>query len=1144
MNITNFLSHLLKYSVTLALSILVANNLRGEINTDFTPRDYSIVPGSPQVAAIMEKIEYPVDYFHGKPTINLPIYSIKCGKIEIPIYLSYSSGGIRVDQKISNAGLGWTLICGAAISHTVYGAPDAAVGTMHGLWHLNADEEEFRQRLIAKQTNYDPSDGTHYRDSLKWIAEKGARYYEGKTDVANDMFHLSGLGLSATFSLMKDGQIISSSESPVKITRFYQNNYRLDGGCDNYGFDVETNEGLKYNFSAQDRTKYEFSYGSPILEQSTDSIYYSSAWHISHVSDKSGNMVKYNYTPGKTYIVKNLGHATAIGYSNPTLSMQSPSSVSGVNCVKYFTQVVESIVGSGITVKFHYLYPETSKSEAILKSVIISSHNNETRVFEFKYAGDLLSEVTDQNQTIYSFEYNLENGIEPSLNYYEQDFGGFPNGSGNNHLIPDISNSEVQIGWGSDRSVNPEYAAEASLRRITYATGGSTRFEWESNTFSHLNSVAYEEKINSTQTTSIIVDTIRACLEPGFEKLNISGWRIDQGQVAQLDMTQYFNMNPANLFGSAYHDTHFYDVYPERNPPHYPHIVVRRHDTHQIVNTYFLDENTIERDGKKEMTTLTLSPGTYDFELVNPYEVNGSESFIENEFRFHDGNCGYIFIRKISTDQLNFIGNQNWCGLRIKRIVSCAGNDETDILRKDFYYNFEGSPDATSGTVQLLPKYDYQYYKKFPCIGFPGYDGSEVYRAGETAFPQSPTSSFSNVEYPEVLVCMGSEDRMEPDSYLRYFSEIFTYSSSRNESFADYNRTSFLSYQPIGARMYTSKSHWRGNLLRKQFSPLVSTNYVDYSYNIYEDPDPAVLTTEAFTICDFTSASGDNHYGMYDYGIGTYSITPYNKTLGYEGVINEDGVKTYKRYDYFYNEYTDKLDWNLLKSLTECRSEFDNMVTHYTYLLGDGYYLPYPETEITTVGNEIVSAIRTEYDPVTYLPVRKYVLSNDTPVNTLLSNSQGTTASQMELINKLTYEYKYNSNGNLIEISYEGVPLASYIWGYNGLYPIIEATDTDYQTLKSAAISAGLSNDEINGRKIFSESKIKNISEALVKKLPHSSISSISYHWLFGLARISNPQGISSRFSYDPRGRLVEVHDFNNFLINKYEYHYGNIENR
>ena len=356
MNITNFLSHLLKYSVTLALSILVANNLRGEINTDFTPRDYSIVPGSPQVAAIMEKIEYPVDYFHGKPTINLPIYSIKCGKIEIPIYLSYSSGGIRVDQKISNAGLGWTLICGAAISHTVYGAPDDAVGTMHGLWHLNADEEEFRQRLIAKQTNYDPSDGTHYRDSLKWIAEKGARYYEGKTDVANDMFHLSGLGLSATFSLMKDGQIISSSESPVKITRFYQNNYRLDGGCDNYGFDVETNEGLKYNFSAQDRTKYEFSYGSPILEQSTDSIYYSSAWHISHVSDKSGNMVKYNYTPGKTYIVKNLGHATAIGYSNPTLSMQSPSSVSGVNCVKYFTQVVESIVGSGITVKFHYLY--------------------------------------------------------------------------------------------------------------------------------------------------------------------------------------------------------------------------------------------------------------------------------------------------------------------------------------------------------------------------------------------------------------------------------------------------------------------------------------------------------------------------------------------------------------------------------------------------------------------------------------------------------------------------------------------------------------------------------------------------------------------------------------------------------------------
>lgn len=193
--------------ISILLLFFVANNLHGEINTDFSPRDYSIVPGSPQVAGLVEKIEYPVDYFHGTPTVNLPIYTLKCGEIEIPLFLSYSSGGIRVEQKVSNAGLGWTLFSGAAISHTVQGAPDDANEKIHGLWHLNADEEEFRQRLIAKQPNYDPTNGSHYSDNLSWEASKGKRYYEGLTDVANDMFHLSGLGLSATFSVMKNGNL-------------------------------------------------------------------------------------------------------------------------------------------------------------------------------------------------------------------------------------------------------------------------------------------------------------------------------------------------------------------------------------------------------------------------------------------------------------------------------------------------------------------------------------------------------------------------------------------------------------------------------------------------------------------------------------------------------------------------------------------------------------------------------------------------------------------------------------------------------------------------------------------------------------------------------------------------------------------------
>jgi len=82
--------------------------------------------------------------------------------------------------------------------------------------------------------------------------------------------------------------------------------------------------------------------------------------------------------------------------------------------------------------------------------------------------------------------------------------------------------------------------------------------------------------------------------------------------------------------------------------------------------------------------------------------------------------------------------------------------------------------------------------------------------------------------------------------------------------------------------MYTSKKHWRGNLLKNmKYKYATPCHITEYAYNIYEKDELDTLTTDAFTICDFTMAAGDNSYGTYDWGIGTYSLIPYNKTLSY-----------------------------------------------------------------------------------------------------------------------------------------------------------------------------------------------------------------------------------------------------------------------
>ena len=376
---------------------------------------------------------------------------------------------------------------------------------------------------------------------------------------------------------------------------------------------------------------------------------------------------------------------------------------------------------------------------------------------------------------------------------------------------------------------------------------------------------------------------------------------------------------------------------------------------------------------------------------------------------------------------------------------------------------------------------------------------------------------------------MGLADMGNPSSYLNSYQTTYHYTSTRDLANTDYNNTHFLPYQPIGARMYTSKAHRRGNLVKKVCDGS-SNAYVatEYDYNIYEKDDNPILTTDAFTVCNFTDVPDYTMYGGNDYSIGTYTLIPYNKTPKYVSHIQQDGANITQTYEYFYDEYTDALDWNLPKSMSVSDSEYSDSKTYYTYQQGPQYYLPQPETEVTVRNEAVVAATRTEYDSNTRLPLRKYRLSRKATAKQLVSGNQATTAVQKQAINDLTYEYRYNSAGNLIQISYRGRPLASYLWGYNGLYPVIEVTGVAFE-----ALGVGADN-------YVSSASITSLTKQLRTKFPKSNVTAIRYHWLFGIAELDGPRGDTSSYSYDSRGRLIEVRDFNKYLINKYYYQYDN----
>lgn len=83
-----------------------------------------IVPVSPEAAAVQKYVCYPVNHSTGLADISIPIYTIKVGDLELPITLSYHSGGIKLRQLSGWVGTNWTLNAEPSIMREIRGIPD------------------------------------------------------------------------------------------------------------------------------------------------------------------------------------------------------------------------------------------------------------------------------------------------------------------------------------------------------------------------------------------------------------------------------------------------------------------------------------------------------------------------------------------------------------------------------------------------------------------------------------------------------------------------------------------------------------------------------------------------------------------------------------------------------------------------------------------------------------------------------------------------------------------------------------------------------------------------------------------------------------------------------------------------------------
>ena len=343
-----------------------------------------------------------------------------------------------------------------------------------------------------------------------------------------------------------------------------------------------------------------------------------------------------------------------------------------------------------------------------------------------------------------------------------------------------------------------------------------------------------------------------------------------------------------------------------------------------------------------------------------------------------------------------------------------------------------------------------------------------------------------------------------------------------------------LPYTPL---QYEYRDEWKKHFLDKKSVFNDSENLLleeEYNYDI-EEVD-AIPTTVAFQrffnnyyvnnqVCG-TSFFGYNLLGYYGSPVSfiNYEITT-GKVILKQKIVREnlDGTIITNTTDYNYNDHM------MLAETQQSSSENKIIRSELKY--------PYDYT-----GNSVLNTMVTKniIDKV----VESKAVEQDPADNTTqdLNTSEtiyqnwpnGIVAPQYIKTKKANYslttevEFKsYDDYGNPLEVKKATGPSVTYLWGYNGKYPIAKIENA---TLSEIETNIGSASN-------IDENDFNTINN-LRSQLPNSMITTYEYEPLIGITKITDSRGQQMTYQYDDFSRLKTVLDNDLKLLEEYAYHY------
>ena len=1129
------------------LAILVATNLSAQLVDIAYPH---VIPMTPNAAELAKYADTPISYYTGTPNISIPLYEIEVDGLKIPVSLNYHASGIRVDQEATWVGLGWSLEIGSRISRMIKGDDDFK----NNEYDQNFPFQHFHlnQPAIQKGYYHAPDIGTtldnHYelRGYPDCEAYWGSWEYDLINDPEPDIFYYNLPNMSGKF-------ILDKSRGAVLIDKSHNLKIEIIGIGEGVAFRITDNEGNQYLYNKSETTRqytgnswlnknlntYNTVYDDnhltyigwlhirfPDCSQDYEPFIQNpypaeTSWCLTKITTKHGREINFTYDSEIQYLPT---QESCEKYNHNGQSWLYYNKSKIVNNAQRLSTIegdfgrIEFNSSDRLDMKATNQRSKKLESLSIYNSTnaLVKSYKFDYTYFNDDYSGNPQYEHVFKRLKLNSVtEYTLNGSSSPiplnsgyTFDYYEGnfpaknsknvDYWGFQNGRnyGEHYYIGLRINGNLTF-EGVKKDSNFDKAIIGTLKRINYPTGGSAEYKFESNTIStsYLESHTYEW-LPPTSNNLLRADVFNYYISVDHELYSELPAQETLTFVIEQQTKLKINCELENTMGTM-DNTYDYDS-------HGTHLgqLRRINPTQSTLHSYkcpFLWDGTQNGHlGQGNEAILperefTLEPGTYEFEAYQPpRDVLAS-------WRLH-------FDRPLPALDPGTGTGSTWPhsagGIRISEI-------KTDATVRKFNYS--------AGTMMRQPALYYGGRR----LGIPDHIGSCLVQVSES---QTPLSSFSRgnfVGYDWVEEYM--EDELNNISKTRYTFLAEPETELFDDKFLDLLYLNYKNGLPQSIERYKIESETNPIMVEKEEFFYTST----YSSIIKAFRDIGQKRHDS----DMTQ-----YYYQVEWPLQTQHVITTTTDAG-ENLIEETN------YSYNSRDLVETTSYYLSDATItkKVRYPFD-FNDDVSLAMVDKNMIGIPIESITLKDSKVVEATIIQYEDISGLHLPKAILK--TEINTTDVSEANYSSFYQPFLN---YN-KYDSKGNILDVSRTNGFHTFYVWGYNQEYPIAkienfdsneDMTPTIQSLINNAELVSENDDDHCPDNMNCNEKNLRVALNALRNALPPNAlITTYTYDPLIGITSVTDVNNKTIYYEYDSFGRLKLIRDDLGHILKTYSYNY------